>query len=507
MNKKAFSILIVLCILVTSLFSGCGISQNESDATSTTENVTESAVVKTESDATSTTENVTESTVGKTESVTESTTKNEPTTKAPETTTEKEEPSTTRPVVTPPTVDAGSQDAIDAYFNDAVFIGDSIGVGLKNRAIKTNKLTGATFLVKGSYGSGNAVNKIMLLNYQGKQMEPQDAVAASGAKKVFIMFGMNDLNVYGLQGSVDNMATLIKSILEKSPDVQIIIQSMTPIVIGSEAGKLNNKSIDEYNEMLKELALNNGYTYLDVSSYLKDSNNGLKKSYSSDNYVHLSNDGNDVYISVLESYAQSQIPLQEEGGVVEVETTTVTKTITTYDGTQQIENSKRRNVTMTKKIVVASVVLALIFSFCSCTSQKQGDNNGKSNTNVDVDLRTLYENCVEKMPPMMLLDGEMVLDYCGINADECEEYYVAICEDSLRADEIWLIKASDESKVQSFVDLANARIDAKAEESKTYSPEQYAVVQKAKIIVQGQYVAVIVSPDVDAISEIINNAF
>ncbi len=500
-----------MCILITTLLSACGESKTDTNTTGTTVNTTESmGETTTEGTAESTTTTTENTTVSPTESTTESTTETttETTTSTPETTTEKEDEPTTRPTVVPPTVDPGSQDAVDAYFNDAVFIGDSIGVGLKNRAIKTNKLTGATFLVKGSYGSGNAVNKIMLLNYQGKQMEPQDAVAACGAKKVFIMLGMNDLNVYGLQGSVDNMAILINRILAKSPDVKIIIQSMTPIVIGSESGKLNNKSIDEYNDLLKTFANNNGYTYLDVTSYLKDSSNGLKKSYSGDNYVHLSNSGNDVYISVLESYAQSQLPPVESEPIGEDEPTTVNET-TTYNSTQQMENSKRRNIVMSKKITAASLVLAIIFCFCSCASvNEDSDKNGnKDNANVNIDLRTLYEECVEKMPPMLLLDGEMMLDYCGINPEDCEEYYVSICEDSLRADEIWLIKVADVSKTQAIVDLANARIQAKAEESKTYSPEQYAIVQKAQIISQGEYIAVVVSPDVETIFEIITNAF
>jgi hypothetical protein len=151
------------------------------------------------------------------------------------------------------------------------------------------------------------------------------------------------------------------------------------------------------------------------------------------------------------------------------------------------------------------VILALVFSFCSCTAQKQ---DGNDNTVKQIaDLRTLYETCVEKMPPMLLLDGEMMLDMSGVNPDNCEEYYVAICEDSLRADEIWLIKATDESKAQEIIDFANARIQARAEESKTYSPEQYAVVQKARVISQGEYVVLIISPDVDEIAEIVMNAF
>ena len=42
----------------------------------------------------------------------------------------------------------------------------------------------------------------------------------------------------------------------------------------------------------------------------------------------------------------------------------------------------------------------------------------------------------------------------------------------------------------------------KGEESITYSPEQYEVVQKAQVLTNGLYMALIVSPDVEALAEI-----
>lgn len=166
---------------------------------------------------------------------------------------------------------------------------------------------------------------------------------------------------------------------------------------------------------------------------------------------------------------------------------------------------------MTKKIIAISIVLVLIFSFCACSSQQQNEENTTENTTeqavVKVDLQKLYDACVAKMPEMISLDSEMMLNFCGIKAEDCAESYVSICADSLRADEIWLIKVKDVNSVQTIETLAKSRIQAKADESITYSPEQHAIVQKAEIIIQGEYIAVIVSPDVSAITEIINNAF
>ena len=82
----------------------------------------------------------------------------------------------------------------------------------------------------------------------------------------------------------------------------------------------------------------------------------------------------------------------------------------------------------------------------------------------------------------------------------------AICSDSLRTDEIWLIEAVDAEALQRIQTLAENRLTAKAEESITYSPEQYAIVQKAVVVTQGNYFALLVSPEVEALETLFRNA-
>ena len=50
------------------------------------------------------------------------------------------------------------------------------------------------------------------------------------------------------------------------------------------------------------------------------------------------------------------------------------------------------------------------------------------------------------------------------------------------------------------------RLFAKGEESITYSPEQYAIVQKAVTVTEGLYFALVVSPDVDALKATVEAA-
>ena len=100
------------------------------------------------------------------------------------------------------------------------------------------------------------------------------------------------------------------------------------------------------------------------------------------------------------------------------------------------------------------------------------------------------------LPEMLELDAGLMLDYCGIKEADVTAAKVLICADSLRTDEIWLIQAKDAAAADTIVKLAEKRLTKKGEASITYSPEQYAVVEKAELLRQGNFVALIVSPDV-----------
>ena len=191
-----------------------------------------------------------------------------------------------------------------AFFNDAAFIGDSVTLALRNHCMTSGALGNATFLCVGSYSVNNAVTSGLMLTYQGQQMTPQDALAACGAKKVFIMLGMNDIALFGdksIDKAMENWTTMLGRIKEKCPDIQIYIQSATPIYTEGQKGNLNNARMDQYNARLKAYAQENGYFYIDIASHMKDSTGGLAAQYCSDKYVHLTLEGCKLWIEILKA--------------------------------------------------------------------------------------------------------------------------------------------------------------------------------------------------------------
>ena len=127
-------------------------------------------------------------------------------------------------------------------------------------------------------------------------------------------------------------------------------------------------------------------------------------------------------------------------------------------------------------------------------------------SNVTMDVQSVYDSMVSVLPEMLPMDETMMLNFCGIEADMCAQAAVAVCFDGLRADEVWLIEAKDADALKTLQDLASSRLERKGEESITYSPEQYEVVQKAQVITAGNYLAVLVSPDVEQLADIFNQS-
>ena len=176
--------------------------------------------------------------------------------------------------------------AVDSsFFDDAVFVGDSVSLKLTNYHLSTAALGNAAFLTSGSLGVANAMwdlyrEDAVHPSYQGETVTVVDGIAKTGRQKVYLMLGINDLGLYGVEGTIENFKTLTADILSRSPNVTFYIQSVTPIL--EDYGSLTKAKIDEYNALLSEYCREQGWYFVDVASVLRDQNGYLPYDYCSD---------------------------------------------------------------------------------------------------------------------------------------------------------------------------------------------------------------------------------
>ena len=199
-------------------------------------------------------------------------------------------------------------DAVDlSYFDDAVFVGDSVTNSLEIYCASTGALGNARFLCAGSLSPTNChlqiTDKSVHPLYNGKKVYVEDGVALMGAKKVYIMLGIN--GIYNPDLSIRATKKLIDKILAKSPDAKIIIQSVTPMIKDYMLKNTTNATIVSYNQELRKMAKENGWYYLNIAEAVTDSKGNLRADYCSDPKtmgIHFNDTADKVWINYLRTH-------------------------------------------------------------------------------------------------------------------------------------------------------------------------------------------------------------
>ncbi len=145
---------------------------------------------------------------------------------------------------------------------------------------------------------------------------------------------------------------------------------------------------------------------------------------------------------------------------------------------------------MKKKISILLIAL-LSFSLAACSSAPA---NAPA---ADMGERFLsaYGKIEAQLPEMMEIPEDMISDYYGIDPEDYSASLFRISIDNMLADEVIMLQAKDEDAASRIEEMLNERLNAKAGEAESYSPEQYAVITACKVFRDGTTLAMIVSPE------------
>ena len=213
-----------------------------------------------------------------------------------------------------------SEEDAEAWFADAVFVGDSIVLGWRNynnKKLETipDFFGQVRFLCEGGLGVGNALWPVSEESvhpvYQGQKRLLWDSIEMMGPKKVFLCFGVNDIAVYGVEGTAQNYETVINKILEKTPDVSIYVISSMYLMDDSHQIKLTNANLRTLNGMLRDMCERRGFKFIDIASHLVGPDGNLKAEYCNEpnatTPVHQTYAAYDIWAKILRSLAAHDI--------------------------------------------------------------------------------------------------------------------------------------------------------------------------------------------------------
>ncbi len=222
---------------------------------------------------------------------------------------------TPEPVVVTEEMLAGG--LVDDYFNDAVFVGDSITQTFRNycsglRKERPDTLGTARFLAGvslnariASCDSRNAGG--VALKYRGRTVSVSEGLLLMEAKRVFILLGVNDLAGKYPDETIGYYETLIDILEEKCGDLEIVVQGVLPV---SQAFcKKRGLSIADwnaFNQRLEAMCSERGVLFLDFSAELMDEEGYLSDTLSSDGMFHLNEAANAIWLRALRRFALSE---------------------------------------------------------------------------------------------------------------------------------------------------------------------------------------------------------
>jgi len=187
----------------------------------------------------------------------------------------------------------------DAYFADAVFLGDSRTDGLRlYSGLKEGKflcLTGATV--------ESVFTKKAWKTAEGTEVPLLDALAQEECGKIYLMLGINELGWAGTDIFRQQSRTLLERLQADHPEAEIYIQSILPVSAAQDAQKsyVNNSRIADYNQVWRELAEELELAYLEVGEVLTGEDDCLPKDLTYDG-VHLNPRGCKVWLEYLRTH-------------------------------------------------------------------------------------------------------------------------------------------------------------------------------------------------------------
>lgn len=160
-----------------------------------------------------------------------------------------------------------------------------------------------------------------------------------------------------------------------------------------------------------------------------------------------------------------------------------------------------------KKLLILGLALVMLLSLCACTPKSEGQDadtsveTTQSKQAKDLNMQSLYD-AFGKAADLSEMEVWDDLEFFGIEPGDVKQAVLAVHGPGTQADEIWLIEAVDADAAKAIAELAESHRKYQSDMYSKYAPEQHKVLEKAEILQSGNYVVMIVSPEVEKLVKV-----
>ena len=167
-----------------------------------------------------------------------------------------------------------------SYFDDAVFVGDSLSVGIDIYEVMTNaKVLAAEGLNPQTIKSSTAVK-----DKSGNEVKVIDALNEINPGKIYIMLGSNGFFWMDKETFMSNYEDFLNEVKAQHPNAVIYVQSIMPVTKEKEQkdSRFANSIINDYNNSIISICEKLNLNYLDCAAAVRGDDGALPEDASND---------------------------------------------------------------------------------------------------------------------------------------------------------------------------------------------------------------------------------
>ncbi len=188
-----------------------------------------------------------------------------------------------------------------SYFDDALFIGDSLTRGFQEYASGIPNAKYAAYIGVGP----RQFMEGLVQNRSGEQVAAIDEILAAAPKKVYLLLGTNSMATLSDEAFLKYYEELLDFLLPQLPADTVYYLQAIPPVTAAKMDSDENFSVERIrgiNEQLALLAYRKGLYFLDLFSALSDETGALRADIASGE-IHLNDSGYSLWREFLVTHA------------------------------------------------------------------------------------------------------------------------------------------------------------------------------------------------------------
>ncbi len=189
--------------------------------------------------------------------------------------------------------------ASQEYLDSITFLGDSLTYGLKIYGVLSGgKNTTQVWFPKSGTICLNEVPDVKIYYPEDdEEITVREALKRKQPERLCISLGVNGISWLTEVTFKNEYRKILDTVLEVSPDTEMILQSIYPVGINYKSVRdINNKKISQANVWIAQLAQEYGIAYLNTAEILLDTNGFIKEEFVGSDALHM---GPEAYQLVL----------------------------------------------------------------------------------------------------------------------------------------------------------------------------------------------------------------